>query len=70
MKAEEPKVALSGRYSINETCALLGIHRDSLHKYTHSTFEIKCGWRKRGGRLVKYYLGSEILRFWRANATL
>ena len=55
MKAEEPKVTLSGRYSINETCELLGIHRDSLYKYTHNTCEIKC---------------SEILRYWRANAHL
>lgn len=70
MNAEEPKVTLSGRYSINETCELLGIHRDSLYKYTHNTCEIKCGWRKLGGRLVKYYLGSEILRYWRANAHL
>lgn len=70
MNAEEPKVTPTGRYSINETCELLGIHRDSLYKYTHNTCEIKCGWRKRGGRLVKYYLGSEILRYWRANAHL
>lgn len=70
MNAEEPKVMSSGRYSINETCGILGIHRDTLYKYTHTTCEIKCGGRKRGGRLVKYYLGSEILRYWRANAHL
>lgn len=67
MISTEPNVSLSGRYSINETCDLLGIHRDSLYKYTHETCEIKCGWRKIGGRLRKYYLGSEILRYWRAN---
>ena len=70
MTAEEPKVALTGRYSINETSELLGICRDTLYKYTHETCEIKCGYRKRGGRLVKYYLGSEILLYWRANAHL
>lgn len=70
MNAEEPKVALTGRYSINETSAILGINRDTLFKYTHETSEIKCGWRRVGGRLRKYYLGSEILRYWRANACL
>lgn len=30
MTAIEPQVALNGRYSIGETCSLLGIHRDTL----------------------------------------
>lgn len=67
MTTEEPKVSLSGRYSINDTCKLLGICRDSLAKYTHETCEIACGWRTIGGKMRKYYLGSEILRFWRAH---
>lgn len=68
MTAEEPSVAMTGRYSINETCVLLGVSRDSLYKYTHVTNEIKCGWRRIGGKLRKYYLGSEIKRYWNANA--
>lgn len=64
MKAEEPKVILNGRYSINETCKLLGICRDTLYRYTHDTCEIKCGIVERGGRIRKFYLGKEILRFW------
>ncbi|RXE74840.1 helix-turn-helix domain-containing protein [uncultured Duncaniella sp.] len=64
MTAKEPMVVLTAKYSIKETCELLQIHRDSLYKYTHNTCEIKCGWHRRGGRAVKYYLGSEILKFW------
>ena len=61
--AIEPKVAETGRYSITETCNVLGIHRNSLRKYTDQGF-IKCGFRKVTAR--KFYTGSEILRFWRA----
>ncbi|MCH5319766.1 MAG: helix-turn-helix domain-containing protein [Paramuribaculum sp.] len=64
MNPEQPQVALTSRYSIKDTCRLLGIHRDTLYKYTHTTNEIKCGWRESGGRKKKFYLGSEILRFW------
>lgn len=67
MTIQEPRVILTGRYSIKETCEILGVHRDTLYKYTHDTCEIKCGWRNRGGRTVKFYLGSEILRFWKSN---
>lgn len=67
MTAIEPQVALNGRYSIGETCVLLGIHRDTLRTYTDSERIIKCGFRKIGKRLVKFYLGSEILRFWKNN---
>ncbi len=67
MTSEQPKVVLTAKYSIKETCELLGIHRDSLHKYTHVTCEINCGWHRRGGRLVKFYLGSDILKFWKNN---
>ncbi len=63
MTSERPKVAETGRYSINQTCDLLGISRDTLRKYTDETFEIKCCWRILGGIRRKYYLGSEILRF-------
>lgn len=61
--AIEPQVSLTGRYSIKETSALLGINRNSLRKYTNLGF-IKCGFRRQTAR--KFYLGSEILNFWRA----
>lgn len=34
MTSEEPQVSQTGRYSINETAELLGIHRNSLRTYT------------------------------------
>lgn len=59
----EPNVSDSGRYSVMETCAVLGIHRNSLRKYTEMGL-IKCGFRKLKAR--KFYTGREILKFWRA----
>jgi hypothetical protein len=61
--AIEPTVSDSGRYSVTETCIILGIHRNTLNGYTTSG-SIKCGFRRNTGR--KFYLGSEILKFWRA----
>ena len=48
-------------YSINETCALLGITRKTLAKYT-TTGQIECGFRK--ATLRKFYTGLSILKFW------
>ncbi len=59
----EPNVNELGRYSVMETCAALGIHRNSLRKYTEQGL-IKCGFRKLSAR--KFYSGREILKFWRA----
>ncbi len=64
MKAEKPNVSSDARYSIKETCKILGIHRDTLYRYTHVTCEIKCGVVNRGGKIRKFYCGREILRFW------
>lgn len=59
----EPNVNELGRYSVMETCAALGIHRNSLRRYTEQGL-IKCGFRKLSAR--KFYSGREILKFWRA----
>ena len=61
--ATEPRISESWRYSVSETCQILGIHRNTLTSYT-SSGTIKCGFRKMNGR--KFYLGSEIMKFWRA----
>ena len=63
MTSEEPKVSQTGRYSTNETCTILGIHRATLHRYTMGS-KIRCGFRKANRR--RFYLGSEIMRFWKA----
>lgn len=61
--AIEPKVEASGRYSVAQASEVLGIHRNTLRNYTEQGL-IKCGFRKQTAR--KFYLGSEILKFWRA----
>ena len=59
----EPRISMAGRYTIDETCTLLGIHRHTLRRYTEKG-KIRCGVRRSTSR--KFYLGSEILRFWKA----
>lgn len=61
--AEEPKVALTGRYSIRQTCEHLGIHRNTLRKYTEEG-HIKCSFRRES--FQKVYVGQEIIRFWKS----
>ena len=63
MTTVEPKVEATGRYSVTQASAALGIHRNTLRGYTEQGL-IKCGFRRQTAR--KFYLGSEILRFWRA----
>lgn len=60
--ATEPDVSETGRYSVTETCRKLGIHRNTLRKYT-SLGLIRCGMRRQTER--KFYSGREILKFWR-----
>lgn len=59
----EPQVSLTGRYSVKQTCEALGIHRNTLRRYTDEGY-IKCGFRRETAR--KFYPGQEILRFWKS----
>ena len=68
----EPKVDLTARYSIKETCSLLGIHRNTLRAYVSADY-IRPLQRSRPAAMRMNvprlrFLGSEILRFWRAFA--
>lgn len=63
MNCDEPLVKLTSRYSINETCILLGITRKTLAKYT-SYGIIECGYRKATAR--KFYTGLSIMQFWKS----
>ena len=63
MTAEVPNVTETGRYSVTKTTEVLGIHRNTLNRYTERGL-IKCGHRRESGR--KFYEGREILRFWKA----
>ncbi len=62
MVSKEPNVQPNSRYTVTETCKLLGIHRNSLRKYTEAG-RILAGVRKSTAR--KFYLGSEIINFWK-----
>lgn len=61
MVTEAPNVNASGRYTISETCEALGIHRNSLRKYTNLGL-ITQGLRK--STAAGFYKGSDILKFW------
>jgi len=63
MTTEEPKVTEKGRYNVTETCAILGVHRNTLRRYTESGL-IKAGFRRVSAR--KFYTGEDILKFWRS----
>lgn len=63
MVAIQPSANPNGRYSVSDTCALLGIHRNTLLNATNRG-AIKCGYRD---NFRKYYTGYEIIRFWKKN---
>lgn len=59
-----PSVALDGRYTVMQTCAVLGIHRGTLARYTEQG-HIKPHFRRVDGR--KVYVGRDIIRLWLAS---
>ena len=62
MPSTKPDVKPEGRYSINETCSILGLKsRNTLRSYVEKGL-IKQGTRKANGR--PFYLGSEIMKCW------
>ena len=61
MTSSQPEVKLASRYSVGETCQLLGISRNTLARYAKKG-KIRFGIRASTGR--RFYLGSEILKFW------
>ena len=63
MTPHEPRVAATDRYTITQAAELLGIHRNTLGRYSMQGL-IKCGFRRPTGR--KFFTGREILRFWNA----
>lgn len=63
MICHEPKAVLNSRYSIEEAAQLLKIHRNTLLRYAKEG-KISFGIRRSSKR--KFFLGSEIIRFWKA----
>lgn len=57
MTNEEPKVADAGRYTMTETCKVLGIHRNTLRRWLQAG-KIKVKFRRIDNR--KVFEGSEI----------
>lgn len=64
MTGIEPVLPPTQRYTIKETCGILGIHRNTLHRKTMEG-EIKGVFRQSGKTVKTYYLGKDIMRFWR-----
>ena len=62
MVSEEPKVSPTGRYSMVQASQALGIHRNTLKRYSEEG-HIKFGIHAISRR--KFFLGSEILKLWR-----
>lgn len=62
MTNEEPKVADAGRYTMTETCKVLGIHRNTLRRWLQAG-KMKVKFRRIDKR--KVIEGAEIKRAWR-----
>lgn len=61
----EPNVAPTGRYSTMETSRVLGIDRKTLQRYADKGYIRR---RHRAKTFRPFYLGQDILSFWRAYA--
>lgn len=59
----EPQVADTARYSQRDAASILGIHRNTLRRYTEQNL-IRVGYRKTNGR--PYYTGRAIRQLWRS----
>lgn len=59
----EPQVPNDARLPIGEAAQVLCVNRVTLYRKTREGL-IKCGFRK--GTARRFYIGSEIKRFWRA----
>jgi len=62
--ATRPSVALNGRYTVTQTCSVLGIHRGTLLRYTERGI-IKPVFRRVDGR--KVFIGRDIIKLWLAS---
>lgn len=61
MTTDQPKVNPAGRYSVSDTCRLLGIHRNTLLNHTKKG-DIIAHYRK--ANRSKFYTGMDITKFW------
>ena len=61
MTNDKPELKPASRYSVTQTCKILGIHRNTLLNHTKKG-HITCHYRKATGQ--KFYTGQEITKFW------
>lgn len=59
ISSKAPNVNPNAKYTITETCEVLGIHRNTLRSYVKAGY-IKNSPKPHGQR----FRGSEIIRFW------
>lgn len=62
MRAEEPRLSDTGRYTMTEASNALGIHRNTLRRYWQQG-KLKATYRKMDGR--KLFTGFELKKLWR-----
>lgn len=61
--ANMPEINATDQLSIGEAAAVLGVHRNTMRRYTEQGL-IKCRFRRVTKR--RFYLGADILRFWKS----
>ena len=61
--ANMPEINATDQLSIGEAAAVLGVHRNTMRRYTEQGL-IKCRFRRATKR--RFYLGADILRFWKS----
>lgn len=64
LTAEEPKVRLDEKYSIEQASKLIGLSSRQINRLVNAG-SIKCGYRLYSKR--RFLTGREILRFWKTN---
>lgn len=63
MNPEEPQVSSTGRYTVSQTCKILGIHRNTLRRHTLQ-HKIKVRLSRINGR--PFYRGSDIISYFKS----
>lgn len=64
MTTKEPKINLTDRLELKATAEVLNVSKGTVLRYTQKGL-LRAGIKKSNGR--RYWLGSEIIRFWQAS---
>ena len=63
MRSILPPIEAKGRYSPREAAELLGVSLRTIQRHTNEGY-LNCGIRPANGR--RFYYGSELVRYWKA----